>query len=104
MNLFAFRATDPKELLRVKKNTGDISGWENNSFIKAVAHDSEMVACAWGRLHKHLAYRQPQVLRLLESRANGVMCLGLNADMSPKHPLYLRNDIIAKPWNLEAAV
>lgn len=94
VNLFSYRATDPKELLRVEAPIGP----DTRQQIQLAAHASDMVVCAWGRLHKTLAARQVDVLRLLEHRAGGVYCLGLNNDGSPKHPLYLRNELQPMVW------
>jgi hypothetical protein len=94
VNLFSYRATDPKELLRV----GSPIGAETDRHIRAASYDSDMVVCAWGRLPTKLAHRQPAALRILGGRANGVHCLGLNNDLSPKHPLYLKNETQPKEW------
>lgn len=94
VNLFPFRATDPKELLISE----GLLGVGADDAIRSVSHASEMVVCAWGRLERKLAARAPKVLRMLASRSNGVMCLGLNADLSPKHPLYLRNELQPMRW------
>lgn len=94
VNLFAYQTPYPKELLTCEFPIGGM----NNQTITNVARNCEMVVCAWGRLHRKLAHRQPQVMRLLKDRARGVMCLGLNNDLSPKHPLYMRNDKQPQQW------
>jgi len=85
VNLFAFRATDPKELL----TCSDPIGKENNRYIKEALKDAELVIAAWGT-KGNILKRNEQVIELLNN--NDIHCLTLTKDGHPKHPLYIKND------------
>lgn len=80
VNLFAWRATDPKEL---RKESVPI-GPENDANILAEAKGRRVIA-AWG-VDGGLRNRDKHVLDLLKPLH--VECLGLTKDGFPRHPLY----------------
>ena len=84
-NLFGLRSTDPRGLLEVD----DPVGPGNDAAILAQARRCPLVVLAWGN-HGRLDDRD-QVLRRKLARVSGLRprCLGLNANGTPKHPLYL---------------
>ena len=86
VNLFAYRATNPKALADAR----DPVGPENDEAILEAMKGTGIVVCAWGALHfDGLADRVGEVLALLK-RANLVTaCLALTQDGEPRHPLYL---------------
>lgn len=86
LNLFAFRATDPKVMVQRQLDGLDVIGPENDRTIREEAQAAETVVCAWGTLGP-LAGRDRHVLRLL----GGIQlhCLGKSKGGHPKHPLYL---------------
>ncbi len=87
VNLFAYRATDPKELTKAH----DPIGVANDTWIGATAAKCSLVVCAWGN-GGHLHQRGKEVLRMLYPLpTNKLAFLGSNKDGSPKHPLYLPN-------------
>lgn len=83
LNLFAFRATLPKDM----KAAIDPVGPENDEFIYRVAKRSALVVAAWG-VHGRYRNRSVEVAGVL-GMAGPVHCLGVTQDGSPKHPLYL---------------
>lgn len=90
LNLFAFRATDP----RVMKAHPSPIGADNT-----IAHlKSRLSECkgphiaAWGRNGSHLG-RGAAVMAALDD----LMCLSQNDDYSPCHPLYLPADLTPIP-------
>lgn len=91
LNLYAFRATDPRKM----KAAADPVGDGNDEAIARFANRSGMVVCAWG---KHATpERAAAVLKLLTVPT---FCLRLNGDQSPRHPLYVANGtapILYKP-------
>ncbi len=95
-NLFAFRATDPKELYECKvgsillgEDKGiDPVGWENDHFIAAGAMRANIVVAAWGN-HGEFQDRGVEVLRLIDFAKHRTYHLGRTASGHPKHPLYL---------------
>ena len=87
VNLFALRATDPKELLKAE----DPIGPENDNYIAEEIRKNGMLptVCAWGS-HKFAKKRAMEVLS--HGAPGGFVCLGQTKDGSPKHPLYLKSD------------
>jgi hypothetical protein len=81
LNLFAYRATDPKELTRV----ADPIGPENDTYLARHGVDSGLMVAAWGS-HKMARPRAYDLTRRLHARWH---CLGTTKDGSPRHPLYV---------------
>lgn len=87
VNLFAFRATDPRELARHPYET--IVGPDNDGWLAPGLEDGAVFA--WGcpssaAVRKLVARRVPEVLRMA---AGDWECIGVSADGSPRHPLML---------------
>lgn len=81
VNLFAWRATDPKDLKHAVNPIGD----ENDHFIEnAVARSSMVVAC-WGE-HGRLFNRASEIRAHYSRRLHA---LKVNQSGEPAHPLYL---------------
>lgn len=85
LNLFALRATDPKELEKHK----DPIGLYNNERIAELIdkHKNGIVVAAWGA-NKFARERGA----LAQFFYGPFLCLGKNRDGSPKHPLYVKKD------------
>ena len=86
MNLFAYRATDLKELLKVEYPIGE----ENDHFIIKAVEGCSTIVVGWGTKGTLLG-RDRQVMQLL-ARRREVYCLGVTKDGHPRHPLYVRGD------------
>lgn len=86
LNLFAYRATDP----RVMKAHKDPVGGFNDFFIAVSAGNSSAILCAWGSHGGHLS-RNINVVRMLKQagHAEKLHCLKLTAEGHPSHPLYI---------------
>ncbi len=82
VNLFAFRATDPRALL----NAAYPIGPDNDRYIVEAADDCAMVVCAWGA-HGAIGGRADAVRDLLAPRV--MYALGTTKDGHPRHPLYV---------------
>ncbi len=97
LNLFAFRATDPK----VMKQALDPIGPDNDQWIMDTIKGATLFVAAWGNNGKHLG-RDRQVLAMLKSYE--VKCFGQNANGSPKHPLYgvYKNPLVTYQDNADA--
>lgn len=91
VNLFAYRATDPKELSKA----ADPIGPENDVCIEATTLNRRVV-CAWG-CGGELKGRAKEVLESLRRREIDVRCLGTTKDGHPRHPLYVKGNITAGP-------
>jgi hypothetical protein len=83
-NVFAFRETDPNEMMKAK----DPVGPGNDAAIARAARRAAIVVCAWGN-HGAFLGRSGQVRRLLDKEKREVFALRLNAGGEPAHPLYL---------------
>lgn len=84
-NLYAYRATNPKELTHQQEQCGP--EWEKHT--AQLANRAGRIVAAWGSFAS--SQRQDYVLSFL--RMYGVVhCLGKTKDGSPRHPLYVRGD------------
>ncbi len=96
VNIFAFRATDPRAL----RTVDDPVGADNQAAILRAAEHAEMVLCAWG---SHGVYRdRGQLTRdFLRTHDLGpkMHVLALTNSGQPGHPLYLRDALQPKPWS-----
>jgi len=95
-NLFAYRATDPRELLTLD----DPVGPANDATISHVIAEAPLLVCAWGA-HGDLNGRARQVLDLL--RDTPLYVLGLTKGGQPRHPLYMRADLEPRLWDPRTA-
>ncbi|NOJ96672.1 DUF1643 domain-containing protein [Corallococcus coralloides] len=82
-NLFAFRATDPADLMPAKDAVGPL----NDAALESAACEASLVVGAWGA-HRLVPQRAPAVLALLR-RHRPVHALALTGAGEPRHPLYL---------------
>ncbi|HRM73104.1 MAG TPA: DUF1643 domain-containing protein [Paracoccus sp. (in: a-proteobacteria)] len=94
VNLFAFRATDPREL----RATPEPVGPGNDADIRRAARWADQVICAWG-MHGGLHDRGREVRDLLRRQGIALLHLGLTRDGAPRHPLYLPRHRQAIPWD-----
>jgi len=79
-NIFAYRATDPKDMLKIE----DPVGVENDGYLMEYAANAGVVIAAWGNHGSHKG-------RHLEVKAMipGLHCLRVTKAGMPNHPLYL---------------
>jgi len=88
VNLFAFRATNKKEIMKVDNPVGP----ENDKNILEIAKKSNIIIAAWGEYGKYLD-RSSVVLNELYRKGYKVFCLKLTKCNEPYHPLYLKKDL-----------
>jgi hypothetical protein len=115
-NLFAYRATDPRELERLARSTN----WRVSSAIvgprnpemfatasSAVCGPNAIVVtvAAWGALDKHLYRVARDCMPMLHTRDHErtPYVFGLTKYGDPRHPLYLKNSTRAVPWSEASA-
>ncbi len=94
VNLFAYSATDPSEMVAAARNGVDVRGEHNEAVLHWAQGRPALLGrsvAAWGKI--------PPRLRALSQRSRGsflltrgVECFGVNLDNSPKHPLMLGYD------------
>lgn len=90
LNLFAFRATDPRAMRRAP----DPVGPDNDRWMLETARHADRIICAWGRHGRHLG-RDAAVLALLQDFP--LECLDRTKDGMPRHPLYLKSGLLPAP-------
>jgi hypothetical protein len=93
VNLFAWRATDPRDLTRVAVPVGP----GNDEVIGAAAQGAALVLCAWGN-GGALQGRGAAVATLLAGQGHRLHVLGLTRTGAPRHPLYLPCTARPVPW------
>ena len=84
LNIFGYRATDPKIMKAVKEPVG--AG--NDFWIKVKAQEAAMALACWGTHGEHQE-RGKKVLELVDN----LKCLGVTKHGHPRHPLYMRSDV-----------
>jgi hypothetical protein len=97
-NLFALRATDPAVLI----GHPDPVGAGNVPRILDLIEVCPLIVVAWGALAKPFHAHAQFVLSELTKRGAKPMCLALTADGWPRHPLYVRKDVVPFPYKLPA--
>ena len=94
VNLFAFRATTPRELRRATHPVGP----RNDEHLLTAVDGAELVVAAWG-IHGALHGRDREVTALLSTRAP-LTCLGLTKHGLPRHPLYMPKRATPTPYSI----
>ncbi len=88
INLFAFRATEPDDMMKAEKPAGDM----NDLWLITIADLADEVVLGWGNDGKYLKQNE-WVVNLLEARCKKPLkCLFKNKGGSPKHPLYIKDE------------
>lgn len=96
-NLFAYRATDVRELAKAD----DPVGPENDRYLRAMMMRCERLIFAWGKndkVPKGLRDRWRTVLQRMPHWLEP-HCLGIGMDGHPRHPLMLAYDTPLLPWS-----
>lgn len=84
LNLFAFRATKPRDL----KKAADPVGPENDLYIHENIQDMAMVVGAWGN-GGSWRDRGREVMAMIKNNGIDLHCLRVTKAGQPEHPLYL---------------
>jgi hypothetical protein len=95
VNLYALRATDPKELKKHPNPVGELDTI-NDFYISHCGQEMGDVVCAWGKNADKDRVRS--VVALFRRFGIRMYCLGTNKDGSPKHPLYVKGDTKLTRW------
>lgn len=99
-NLFAYRATDVRELGKV----ADPIGPENDDHLIRILAECDQVVCAWGPISKQPKYQRNRylnVMALIQGAGLDPLCIGPAAKCGhPKHPLMLGYDQPIEPWTV----
>jgi hypothetical protein len=103
VNLFAFIATDPAELL----HAADPVGPANDHHIVEAVVQAGAVVVAWGQLTTKCAALRPRacaVLRMLAEAGVPPLCIGTNGDGTPVHPLMVPYARTFRPFGTDVLV
>ena len=87
-NLFAFRATEPSDMM----TSSDPVGLENDSWLSKLSKDAGIVVAAWGNDGSHLC-RSSAMKAMLPN----LHCIKMNKSGEPAHPLYLSSNLVPTP-------
>lgn len=88
LNLYAYRATDPKVMLAAV----DPIGPENDAYIDALARQAQLVVCAWG------VRANPERAEDVLARLRNPHALALTRNGFPQHPLYVPASAQVMPY------
>jgi hypothetical protein len=92
VNLFSFISAYPDKL-KAAIAAGDAMRDETDTTIARMVANSHKTICAWGSWN-FIDQRVQRVLELIEQPC----CLGINANGSPKHPLYQKTETVIIPY------
>lgn len=103
VNLFAYRTSDPDELVDATDYGGmNIVGWDNDYHIRHAARFSNLIVAAWGsKVSDDWKWSRPQeVVKLLRGVClrKKIHCLKTSKSGQPRHPLYLRQTLKPVLW------
>lgn len=91
-NLFAFRATRPRDL----RHAAEPVGPENDALLALWHREAAMTLAAWGVHGAHMGRGPAMAARLTGEMHH----LGLTHDGHPRHPLYVGYATAPTPWPL----
>lgn len=95
VNLFAHRATDPRDLIAAADRGDDQIADEQ--LTRECYDDNALVVCAWGA-HGALVDRDQTVIELLARTGVKLHMLALTKDGHPRHPLRLPGNLGPRRW------
>lgn len=106
VNLFAWRATEPLDLVAAARAGQDIDGPDNDLAIEAAVRRAAIVVAGWGaaggqadhRWSMVVDARAADVVDLIREGGRRPLCLGVTKSGHPRHPLYVRADAPLLPW------
>lgn len=91
INLFAWRATDPKALLQVPE-CDDPVGWQNQGYFEEALEGAGKIVCAWGANGAHLNQAETALGWIDEYNIRNAPVEALRVSEKtgqPWHPLYI---------------
>jgi len=88
VNLFAYRATDPADMMRA----ADPVGQDNDKYLSDLAQGAALVVAAWGNDGAYRG-RDAEVRAMLPD----LHCLDVTKAGQPGHPLYLKKELRPVP-------
>jgi hypothetical protein len=105
INPWAGIATKPTDLWAMNDPVGPENDWHIDQVVREIRATKGVLILAWGKVNPPARLRRAVEQRLYDVRhmVAGVSCvvLGLNRDLSPKHPLYLPKTTTPIKWDVE---
>ena len=95
VNLFAYRATDPSELIARARRDDPVDDPRNDYVVRAALRGRTGGVAAWGVAKWRFVRERASVVSRF---ALSWDCFGTSANSDPLHPLYLPNDTPRKAW------
>lgn len=93
VNLFAYRATKPRDLLARQNAREEIIGFHNSEVMDTAARDAGLIVCAWGANATALDPTRDHVETVRGwLRDKPMHALGFTKEGQPRHPLYAPAD------------
>ena len=89
-NLYAFRATDPRDLFAAADPVGPL----NDATVRRLAREAGAVICGWG-VHGARNGRGAELAATLDGP---LLALGLTKEGHPRHPLYVGYSVLPSAW------
>jgi len=84
LNIFAYRTTNPKQLLQTKNPIGE----KNNQTIINTIKKHQNIICAWGN-HGKILNRSNEIKKILKKHRKKTQAFEITKQNEPKHPLYI---------------
>ena len=84
LNIFAFRATDPRRLYHQQDPVGPM----NDFYLVDAAERASLVVAGWGT-HGNYQNRHQNILKIFREAGITLHCLRITKEGFPAHPLYL---------------
>jgi hypothetical protein len=99
VNLFAYRATKPADLLAAHAAGVDVTGGAAADEWIARMNNDKPIVFAWGAVLARTRWHEQRVDEIVRTLDRPrIFALGTTKDGHPRHPLYLGNDAPLTPW------
>lgn len=95
-NIFAFRATDPRDLRAAARPEGP----RNKQVLLEEATKADTLLAAWGAHGEHLG-QGSRTIDMLLNRGIRLYHLGRTKKGQPRHPLYVPYSTRPRPWDAQ---
>lgn len=100
VNMYAWRATDPKNLPRHGRRIAPLAIGAHNDEQLGLWTGGADVVLGWGKHGDPVRARSLFDRVFMRTRgARRIDCLGTNNDGSPQHPLYIARSTERRPWS-----
>lgn len=90
VNLFAYRATEPSEMMKYASPIGE----KNDGYLESLTIQAGIIIAAWGVHGQHMD-RASDIM----NRFHDLHCLGITKGGHPRHPLYVKGDMKPIPFS-----